>query len=99
MKNKKIIAESLLESVGIKINGNNPWDIKIHNENFYKRILAGGSLALGESYMEGWWDCEKIDEFFYKILGAKLNEKMKTNFSVIAGVLKAKFFNLQSKSS
>ena len=25
------------------------------------RVLAGGSLALGESYMDEWWDCNALD--------------------------------------
>ena len=25
------------------------------------RALLGGSLALGEAYMDGWWDCEDLD--------------------------------------
>jgi len=43
----------LLSIAGISVDGNAPWDIQVHNENFYKRLLAGGSLALGESYMDG----------------------------------------------
>ena len=25
-------------------------------------ILRSGSLGLGESYMDGWWDCRRLDE-------------------------------------
>ncbi len=46
----------LAQYAGITINGEEPWDIKVHNENFYSALLRGGSLALGESYMQGWWD-------------------------------------------
>ena len=65
--NNEAWINKLLESSGIKINGNNPWDIKILNQKVYNRIKAEGSLGLGESYMEGWWDCERIDEFIYKL--------------------------------
>ncbi len=27
-------------------------------------VLAGGSVALGESYMDGWWDCDALDLLF-----------------------------------
>lgn len=55
---------------GIEINGNRPYDPKINNQDFYKRFLSEGRLALGESYMDGWWDCERMDEMFCKLYGA-----------------------------
>ena len=36
-----------LEAAGIIPNGPNPWDIQVHNEHFWDRILAEGSLGLG----------------------------------------------------
>lgn len=94
-KYKKVL-EELLISAGIKINGNNPWDIKVHDERVYKRILAEGSLGLGESYMDGWWDCDAIDELLTKILKADLQKKVKGK-GMLLSILKAKLFNLQSK--
>ena len=66
MKESKVedIVRKILDPSGVQINGNKPWDIQIHNPSFYERILSGGSLALGESYMDGWWDCEALDQFF-----------------------------------
>ena len=52
---------------GIEINGSNPWDIRVHNKEFYKRALAKVELGIGESYMDGWWDCEQIDEMISNI--------------------------------
>lgn len=34
--------------------------------------MAQGSLGLGESYMEGEWDSESIDELFHHLLNAQL---------------------------
>ncbi|OJI09065.1 MAG: cyclopropane-fatty-acyl-phospholipid synthase [Candidatus Vogelbacteria bacterium CG10_big_fil_rev_8_21_14_0_10_49_38] len=81
MKEKQIIV-SLLDGVGVTINGNNPWDPQIHNEDFYDYVLRKGSLGLGESYMEGWWDCEKLDQFFHKILMANLDRRIKRNWDL-----------------
>ena len=50
---KKMI-EDLLNEAGITINGNQPHDIQVYNEELYQRILQEGSLGLGESYMDGW---------------------------------------------
>jgi len=61
MKKEKEIIKNLLAGASITINGSNICDPQIHNENFYSRVLRQGSLGLGESYMDGWWDCEKLD--------------------------------------
>ena len=52
----------LLAIADIQIGGTRPGDIIVHDERFYKRVLSGGSLALGESYMDGWWDADSLDE-------------------------------------
>jgi cyclopropane-fatty-acyl-phospholipid synthase len=98
MKNSKLkeTVQDILSHADIKIDGDNPWDIKIHDDQFYQQVLAQGSLGLGESYMDGWWDCQKLDEFFFRILDAKLNEKVKPTFSTFLEFTKAKIFNKQS---
>lgn len=93
---KKTACE-LLESAGIKVDGPNPWDIQVHNEDFYARVLAKGSLGLGESYMDGWWECEKLDEFFYRIL-AKGLDKAVIPFSDSLKIFKARIINMGRRS-
>ena len=56
-----------LASANIKVNGDRPWDIQIINPQFYPRIMLQGSLGLGESYMEGWWESEQLDQFFFHL--------------------------------
>ncbi len=58
----------LLSAMDIGVEGRHPWDIRIHDERFYRRVLLGGSLALGESYMDGWWDCGDLGELFRRAL-------------------------------
>ncbi|MBI2475595.1 cyclopropane fatty acyl phospholipid synthase [Candidatus Uhrbacteria bacterium] len=82
MQTEKSIIESLLSNTGITINGNNPCDPQIHNEKFYRRVLRQGSLGLGESYMDGWWDCENLDQFFHKILSTDLDRRVKDDFGM-----------------
>lgn len=96
MRHKKIL-ESLLEETGIRINGNNPYDIQVYDERFYKRVLNQGSLGLGESYMDGWWNCKKLDEFFYRILYSGIESNAKKNLVFLFEVLLAIIFNMQSK--
>jgi len=87
----------ILSLAGIKINGNNSWDIKVHNEGFYPRVLDQGSLGLGESFMDGWWDCDKLDEFFYRVLRSQIESKVRQSWALLFEILLARVFNLQSK--
>lgn len=91
------IAEDILALAGVKINGSNPWDIRIHNDEFYRRAITQGELGLGESYMDGWWDAERIDELICRVLDAQLDEKVRNNLSIVFRLLTARLLNLQSK--
>lgn len=89
--------KSLLASAGIQINGPNPWDIRVLDSRFYKRVITESHLGIGESYMDGWWECDALDNFFYKVLRAKLDKKVSQLTRVLsnlAGVL----INLQNPS-
>lgn len=88
----------MLNIADIQINGDRPWDIQVRNQKFYQRILAGGSLALGESYMDGWWDCEALDQFFAKIMQARLDQKVKHSPRAPWAIFKAKMANPQRRS-
>ena len=94
--NFKKWAEKIIEPTGIKINGSDPWDIKIINPKFYNRVKALGSLGLGESYMEGWWECDKLDEFFYRLFSTDIYSKIGLSFPVLLIFIQAKLFNLQA---
>ena len=89
--------ERLLALAGIEIDGSRPWDIHVHDDRLYTRVLSGGSLALGQSYMDGWWDCSRLDEFFYRILRAGLDTRVRAVAWYLDGI-KAYLFNLQAPS-
>ncbi len=92
----KEAVEHLLAQADVRINGDRPWDIQVHNSDWYQRVVAGGSLAIGESYMDGWWDCQALDQFFYKVFMVRLHAKlMPLSHKVL--MFKARFFNMQSK--
>ena len=90
--------QNLLALADVQINGNRPWDIQIRNPKLYTRVLSNGSLGLGEAYMDGWWDCKRLDQFFTKVLKADLEQKFKGVRPVLWSFLKAKVLNLQNKS-
>lgn len=92
---KKI--EELLTNTNIKINSNGQCDIKVHDEKFYDIVLKGGSLGLGESYMDGLWDCDCLDGLFDKILTARLQNKVSTLTNFMTA-LSSRIFNMQTKA-
>jgi cyclopropane-fatty-acyl-phospholipid synthase len=85
----------LLRSADIEVGGERPWDIQIHDGHLYQRVLAEGSLGIGEAYMEGWWDAEQLDEFFARAIQAGLDRKVRT-FSFLGQVLLSRLANLQN---
>ena len=88
------IAE-ILAFAGIRVNGPEPWDIQVHDERFFGRALGEGSIGVGESYVDGWWDVEALDEFFTRFRRADLASyvhDLKTTLLVV----KTRVLNLQT---
>jgi cyclopropane-fatty-acyl-phospholipid synthase len=96
-KEKEIILD-LAARAGIVVNGNDPWDIQVHNEDFYPRVFRQVYLGLGESYMDGWWDAPRLDEFFFKTIRANLESELK-NWRLAMHFAKAYLFNYQKKAN
>jgi len=98
MDRQKRIIEELTSLAGVSINGREPWDIQVKDGRFYARVLRDKNLGLGESYMDGWWECERIDEFIYRLLNARVEEKLRTSIRLAIPYLKARILNRQSRS-
>ena len=94
------IIQDVFNSVGIVVNGPNPWDIQIRNQKAFNLILSKWSLGLGEGYMRGYWDCLDLEEFLFRLLRYDHNEKIRgfANINFIFEILRSKIINLQSKS-
>jgi len=83
---------------GVALNGSSPYDLQVNDERFYKRLLRDGSLGAGESYMDGWWDVERLDELVEMITHADLTRKLSHNWRFAATALLARITNLQSRA-
>jgi cyclopropane-fatty-acyl-phospholipid synthase len=92
------IIRDLLSTAGIEINGPNPWDIQVNDSRFYGRVLREVELGLGESYMDGWWDCQAIDQLVDRVLRARLDKKIRGNWKILFHILRSRIFNLQSSA-
>jgi cyclopropane-fatty-acyl-phospholipid synthase len=94
---EKIIRD-LLEQADIQVNGTRPWDMQVHNDLLYDRILRDTSLGLGEAYMDCWWDTESIDQLIYHIIKARIDQQVKGNWKIAAYFLRSRLMNMQSSS-
>jgi len=83
-----------LARADVTIDGDRPWDIQVHDERVFARILAQGLLGVGESYMDGWWDCAQLDECIARVLRASLNQAI-TPWTDTLRILRARLTNLQ----
>ena len=89
-------AQRLLDRADVRINGDRPWDLQVHHPQTFTRVLAQGSLGLGDSYVEGWWDCTQLDGFFTRILRAGLDAEVGWRARAWPW-LRARLCNLQSR--
>ena len=79
----------------VRINGDRPWDMRVHDERLFRRILTKGTLGLGEAYMDGWWNCDNVDQFITRVIHANLRKKI-APLSLIWPTIQARLINLQS---
>lgn len=91
------IGISLLNLADIGIDGKRPWDIVVHDDRFFHRVLSQGALGLGESYMDGWWDCEAIDQLITRLLRADLEAQVRGNFMFALYLGLSRIINFQSQ--
>ena len=87
--------QRLADRADVRFDGSRPWDMKIHDERLWHRIVSDGSLGLGEAYMDGWWDCAALDDFFTHVLRSGIEREVRSLGSIQL-MLKAKLQNLQT---
>jgi len=92
------ILRELAGDAGVTINGDAPWDIRIFDERVYQLVLTKGSLGFGEAYMDGMWECERLDQLFQRLLSARVEEKIDnwSQLRLLGEILRHSLFNLQS---
>jgi len=75
-KNSERTLRELFEFADITIGGSQPWDMQVHRDRMYTRVIAHGSVGLGESYMDGDWDCPALDQMFDRIITNRLADRL-----------------------
>jgi cyclopropane-fatty-acyl-phospholipid synthase len=88
--------ERVLAEAGIRIDGQGDADLQVHDGRLYARLLAQGSLGLGESYMDGWWNARSLDGFLERLMRAAVDQRVH-GLAEAGDALLARLFNLQSR--
>ncbi|WP_354065477.1 cyclopropane fatty acyl phospholipid synthase [Devosia sp. 2618] len=84
-----------LEKTGITVNGPNAWDLAVHDERLWQRVMRDGTLGFGESYMDGWWDAEAVDELVFRLVSSHIQDAFPKDLALLASTVRARLFNLQ----
>ncbi|MFT5232642.1 MAG: cyclopropane-fatty-acyl-phospholipid synthase [Candidatus Krumholzibacteriia bacterium] len=97
MSKPEALAREILSLANVEIGGSHPWDITVNDDRLYQRLMGDGILGLGESYMDGWWDCDDLEKFIIHVLNADLEHRI-SPMKLLLPVVTAKFVNFQSRS-
>jgi cyclopropane-fatty-acyl-phospholipid synthase len=84
-----------LAGADILVDGPRPWDLLVRDERLWNRLLADGSLGVGESYVDGWWDAGRLDELLVRALRGAIDMQLPSLREAWLA-LKARVINLQA---
>jgi cyclopropane-fatty-acyl-phospholipid synthase len=93
----RALAETLLGKVGVTINGDEPWSIRVRDERVWHRVLAQRQLGFGESYMDGWWECDQMDEMLTRVIAGDLLRQIRPSPKMLAAAATSRVMNRQTK--
>ena len=85
----------LLKRADITVGGDAHWDIQVHDDRVYTRALRDGTLGVGEAYVEGWWDCQAIDQMLERLIRARVDLLLRESWILLANAVRSRILNLQ----
>jgi cyclopropane-fatty-acyl-phospholipid synthase len=91
------LVSNIFHRAGIAVDGPNPWDIRVQRQRFFSRVLTGGSLGFGESYMDGDWATEQLDALFRRIIRMELTQSAIVTFNRLWHDFRSRLINLQTR--
>ncbi|MDX2180589.1 MAG: cyclopropane fatty acyl phospholipid synthase [Bryobacteraceae bacterium] len=92
------LIEKMFALADIRIDGPRPFDVRVNNPAFYRRIIRDGQLGLGEAYMDGWWDCDALDEMTSRFIQANLHKETVKSFKALLYFLEVRLSGLGKAS-
>jgi len=87
----------LLGKADIAVDGGRPWDLQVHEPRAFARVLRDGAIGFGEAFMEGWLDCERVDQMAERAFRADLSNQIAVRTALLE-VLKVRLSPLGSRT-
>jgi len=88
---------SLLDAADVRLDGDRPWDVQVRDQRLASRVARGGLIALGDAYVDGWWECDAIDDLFDRLLRADAPHALRWSWPAVRRRVLESIVNLQSK--
>lgn len=85
------------ERAGITIGGHAAHDLRVLDPSFFRRIAMNPAYELGQTYVDGLWECDAIDRMMTKLLAAGVGQSFEHGRQFFVRSLVAKAHNLQSR--
>jgi cyclopropane-fatty-acyl-phospholipid synthase len=95
-RDAKLILTKLLDHAGVPQDDSEPWGLQVHNDAVWNRVLNQHNLGLAESYMDGWWDCDAIDEMFTRVLTSDLEGQIRPSPQLVLMAVRSMISNGQT---
>lgn len=92
----KRFGEQVLAAAGVTLGGSGPCDITVLDDRFYERVLADRELGLGESYQDGWWEANRLDEFLTTMITHDIASLVKPSPALLITAARSKLLNRQT---
>ncbi|MFL6714586.1 MAG: cyclopropane fatty acyl phospholipid synthase [Sulfurifustis sp.] len=90
--------EKLLATVDVRIDGDRPFDVRVTNDAFFERALAGGFTGIRNAYVDGLWEAERLDELTYRVMSRGVTLPYADRLSLAWAAAIARLQNLQNKT-
>jgi len=82
--------KAISSAADIRFDGQRPWDLQVHDPGLFSDLLQRGSLALGEGYVAGLWDCDQLDELITRLLQVRANQPLSLRAALTAALERAR---------
>lgn len=89
-------ATDLLASADVRIDGSRPWDITVHDQRLFRRLVVDGTVGFADAYVDGWWDCDAIDQLCDSLQTANLARHVCLDRHSIVRTIVERTVNLQT---
>ncbi len=91
-----LFVERVLGELGSELGGSGPLDVQVHDPRLFSIGLARGTQGLLDAYVDGWWDCERLDEVTSRFFTSSIDIPAGDKISLVVRSLFHRVMNAQS---